>query len=90
MNNKQGIFGNRIYICGNVMLFLSLFKHLNGDGSRETRLKVTNSERSRVAHESYLVRKALIKRKSKVHFVILENSTNLIYNMRTRQTDEKI
>lgn len=91
MNNKQGIFGNRIYICGNViLLFLSLFKHLNGDGSRETRLKVTNSERSRVAHKSYLVRKALIKRKSKVHFVILENRTNLIYNMRTRQTDEKI
>ena len=58
MNKKEGIFGNRIYICGNViLLFLSLFKHLNSDGSRET-LKVTNFERSRVAHRSYLVRKA--------------------------------
>ena len=58
MNNNKGIFGNRIYICGNVIsLFLSLFKHLNGDGSRET-LKVTNFERSRVDHKSYLVRKA--------------------------------
>ena len=31
-----------------------------------------------------------MEEQSALRFVILENGTNLIYNMRTRQTDEKI